>query len=170
MQKTNKNQINALSQLNFKENKMNLKKYLSVLVLSLTLITLSVSTPAMAAEDAAAISGGLVDDSIRDMTVVLGSGAVGAILGLSTLSFVDHPSDHWKNVAIGGAVGIVVGVGAVIFQAASRTTTMAVGLNDGHIVPMNPEKLATLSRHDFMNFKIAKDLLKEPSLGYTFQF
>lgn len=148
---------------------MNLKKYLSVLVLSLTLVTLSLANPVMAATADEATTSGLVDDSIRDMTIVLGSGAVGAILGLSTLSFVEHPSDHWKNVAIGGAIGVVIGVGAVIFNAASRTTTMAVGLNEGH-VPMNPEKLVTLSRHDFMNFRIAKDHLKEPSLGYTFQF
>lgn len=143
---------------------MNLKKYLSVLVLSLTLITL---TPA-AAQTSPDAGSGLIDDSIRDMTVVLGSGAVGAILGLSTLSFVERPSDHWKNVAVGGAVGIVVGVGAVIFNAASRSSTMAIGQST--VVPLNPDKFATLSRHDFANFRIAKQFFKEPSFGYTFQF
>jgi hypothetical protein len=142
-----------------------LKKIFSVLALSLTLITLNPST-AMAADEAQ--GAGLIDDSIRDMTVVLGSGAVGAILGLSTLSFVEHPSDHWKNVAIGGAIGIVVGVGSVIFNAASRSSTMAIGQSS--IVPLNPEKFATVSRHDFSNFRIAKQFFKEPSLGYTFQF
>lgn len=142
---------------------MNLKKYFSVFVLSLTLITLS---PAKAAEEAAQ-SSGLIDDSIRDMTVVLGSGAVGAVLGLSTLSFVDEPSKHWKNVAIGGAIGVVVGVGAVIFNTASRTSTMAIGQAT---VPLNPDKFATLSRSDFMSFRIARNFLKEPSFGYTFQF
>lgn len=143
---------------------MNLKKYLSVLVLSLTLITL---TPA-SAQTSPDASSGLIDDSIRDMTVVLGSGAVGAILGLSTLSFVERPSDHWKNVAVGGALGIVVGVGAVIFNAASRSSTMAIGQST--VVPLNPDKFATLSRHDFANFRIAKQFFKEPSFGYTFQF
>lgn len=143
---------------------MNFKKYLSVLVLSLTLITL---TPA-SAQTAPEAGSGLIDDSIRDMTVVLGSGAVGAILGLSTLSFVDRPSDHWKNVAVGGAIGIVVGVGAVIFNAASRSSTMAIGQST--VIPLNPDKFATLSRHDFANFRIAKQFFKEPSFGYTFQF
>lgn len=142
---------------------MNLKKYFSVLVLSLTLLSL---TPAatMAADEQQAQ--GVLDDSIRDMSVVLGSGAVGAVLGLSTLSFVDHPSDHWKNVAVGGAIGIVVGVGAVIFNTASRSATMPVG----EVVPLNPEKFATLSRHEFLKVRIARDLFKQPSLGYTFQF
>lgn len=143
---------------------MNLKKYLSVLVLSLTLITL---TPA-SAQTSPDSGSGLIDDSIRDMSVVLGSGAVGAILGLSTLSFVERPSDHWKNVAVGGALGIVVGVGAVIFNAASRSSTMAIGQST--VVPLNPDKFATLSRHDFANFRIAKQFFKEPSFGYTFQF
>lgn len=142
-----------------------LKKVFSVVLLSLTLITL---TPSMtfAADDTQAP--GLIDDSIRDMTIVLGSGAVGAILGLSTLSFVEHPSDHWKNVAIGGAIGIVVGVGAVIFNTASRSSTMAVG--QGTVAPIGPEKFAALSRQEFGNFRIAEQVFKGPSFGYTFQF
>ncbi len=142
-----------------------LKKLFSVILLSLTLITL---TPSMTFAADESQNAGLIDESIRDMTIVLGSGAVGAILGLSTLSFVEHPSDHWKNVAIGGALGIVVGVGAVIFNAASRSSTMAIG--QATVVPVSPEKFAMLSRQDFSNFRIAKQFFKEPSFGYTFQF
>lgn len=144
---------------------MNLKKLFPVLVLSLTLITL---TPSLSLAQDKDQGSGVIDDSIRDISIVLASGAVGAILGLSTLSFVEHPSDHWKNVAVGGAIGIVVGVGAVIFSTASRSSAMAVGQSS--VVPLNPDKFATLSRHDFSNFRIAKQFFREPSLGYTFQF
>ena len=141
---------------------MNLKKYFSFFILTLALI-ISTSTAFGASEDQ---SSGVIDDSIRDMSIVLGSGAGGALLGLSTLSFVDTPSKHWKNVAIGGAIGIVIGVGIVIFTQATKSTS-AIGLAE---VPLNSEKFATLSRHDFASFKIAKDYLKEPSIGYSFNF
>ena len=139
---------------------MSLKKYFSYLLLTLALILQT--TTAFSAEEQSSI----VDDSLRDITVVLGSGAVGAVLGLSTLSFVNHPSDHLKNIAIGGAIGIVVGVGFVIFSQATRTSSSITSSE----VPMNAEKFATLSSQEFGEAKIAQDHLKVPSFGYTFNF
>lgn len=141
---------------------MNIKKYISFFILTLSLIICS-PVAFGASEDQ---TSGVIDDSIRDMSIVLGSGAIGAVLGLSTLSFVDTPSKHWKNVAVGGAIGIVIGVGAVIFTQATKSTS-SIGLAQ---VPLNPEKFETLSRMDFTSFKIAKDYLKEPSIGYSFNF
>ena len=147
---------------------MGLKKYFSFFILSLAL---SISGPAFAAgggTSSADESANLMDDSIRDFSIVLTSGAVGAVLGLSTLSFVQTPSDHWKNVSIGGAVGIVIGVGVVIMGAAARSTsTMTQAKIE---VPLNSDKFVTLSRHDFTNVKIAQDYFKQPSLGYNFSF
>ena len=97
--------------------------------------------------------GGLVDDSLRDMSVVLGVGAAGAVLGLSTLSFVDVPSQHMKNIAVGGAIGIVVGVAIVIFSQASKTSITNIK-ND---LPISPEKFASLSKKDFLETKIRPD-------------
>ena len=39
----------------------------------------------------------LLEDSINDMYVVASSGLGGAIIGLSTLSFVSEPGDHLKT-------------------------------------------------------------------------
>jgi hypothetical protein len=57
--------------------------------------------------------------SIADISTVIAIGGAGAILGLSTLSFVEEPKDHFKNVLIGGAIGIILGVGVVAFKQAS---------------------------------------------------
>ena len=40
---------------------------------------------------------------------ILLSSLGGAVLGISTLSFYDKPQDHLSNVAIGGALGVVLG-------------------------------------------------------------
>ena len=53
--------------------------------------------------------------------IVGGAGAAGAILGLSTLSFVEKPGDHLKNVVAGAAIGIIVGVGVVAYLQATKS-------------------------------------------------
>ena len=63
----------------------------------------------------------MVDNSIQDISTVAAIGAGGAILGLSTLSFVEDPKDHLKNVLIGGSIGIIIGVGVVAFKQASMS-------------------------------------------------
>ena len=62
----------------------------------------------------------LVDSSINDLIIVGGTGSMGAILGLSTLSFVDEPSEHLKNVYMGASIGIIIGVSFVAYQTANR--------------------------------------------------
>ena len=57
--------------------------------------------------------------SMQDVWIVIGTTAGGAILGLSTLSFVDEPSEHLKNIVVGGAIGVILGVGVVAFKQAS---------------------------------------------------
>ncbi len=56
--------------------------------------------------------------------VIGGTALGGAILGLSTLSFVEEPSEHLKNVMVGGAVGIIVGVGLVAYMQANKSETI----------------------------------------------
>lgn len=63
----------------------------------------------------------LLDNSMRDALTIVALGSVGAVLGLSTLSFVDEPKDHLKNIVVGGAIGIIVGVGFVAWGQASKS-------------------------------------------------
>lgn len=63
--------------------------------------------------------GDAMKQSLNDLMIVGVVGAGGAILGLSTLSFYDEPSKHYKNILIGGAIGIIIGVGIVVFNQAT---------------------------------------------------
>jgi len=140
---------------------MTFKKNISNLFLILALLL--IEPVAFSAEEQVP---GIVDDSVRDISIVVGTGVVGAILGLSTLSFADNPSEHWKNVSVGGAIGIVIGVGIVLVGQATKSSTSFATSQ----VPLNPEKSVTLSRHEFTEYKIAKDYLKTTDLGYSFSF
>ncbi len=74
------------------------------------------------AQDAGnAKSSGILDGAKSDMTLILALGAGGAILGLSTLSFVETPKDHLKNILVGGAIGIIIGVGVVAWRQATAS-------------------------------------------------
>lgn len=117
-----------------------------------TLILLVIQpTATLAKEDA---PNGVVDDSIRDMSIVFGTGLAGAVLGLSTLSFVDEPSKHTKNIAVGGAIGIVIGVAAVVFYQASKTT-ISQDLRSG---PLSAEQFASISKKEFQESHHEKTL------------
>ena len=61
------------------------------------------------------------DESLQDITTIAGLGGVGAVLGLSTLSFVEEPGDHLQNIVVGGAIGIIIGVGVVAYSQASKS-------------------------------------------------
>ena len=56
----------------------------------------------------------------RQATVIIFSGLGGAVLGLSTLSFYGRPQDKLANIAIGAAVGIIVGTIYVTYKAATQ--------------------------------------------------
>jgi hypothetical protein len=70
-------------------------------------------------------------DSMKDVYTVVGLGIGGAILGLSTLSFAEEPKEKLKNVVIGGAIGIICGVGFVAYSHATRS--QKIFLNNGQI-------------------------------------
>ncbi len=65
----------------------------------------------------------IIKESLLDLTLVGVAGLSGAVLGLSTLSFVDEPSEHLDNIVVGGAIGIIVGVGAVAYFQAVESNT-----------------------------------------------
>jgi hypothetical protein len=89
-------------------------KYIYILVFSIVVFHAQV----VLSEDG---SSNVFEKSVRDSYTVVGLGLGGAVLGLSTLSFVNKPKDHLKNIVIGGAVGIIIGVGIVAMSHASRS-------------------------------------------------
>lgn len=99
--------------------------------LLISLLLLSFLTPAFAAEQAAPAEGAedagsteLVNQTVGDLAIIVGAGAGGAILGLSTLSFYEKPKEHWKNITVGGAIGVIAGVAVVVYLQATRNQTM----------------------------------------------
>jgi hypothetical protein len=62
----------------------------------------------------------IIKNTQNDILIVAGAGAAGAILGLSTLSFVDMPSRHISNIWTGAALGIIAGVVWVAYNSAQR--------------------------------------------------
>ena len=56
----------------------------------------------------------------RQLATIIFSGLAGAILGLSTLSFFGCPQDKLSNIAIGFAVGIIVGTSYTTYKTATQ--------------------------------------------------
>ncbi len=96
------------------------KKYLGFL-----LITLFMSNSVLAQNNEDLDS--LVSDTKNDLLVVVGGGLAGAILGLSTLSFVDEPKDHTDNIIVGASLGIIGGVVFVALSQATKTQDLLYG-------------------------------------------
>ena len=46
-------------------------------------------------------------DTRNTVGIILISGMVGGVLGLSTLSFYDRPQDHIRNITMGAGVGVI---------------------------------------------------------------
>lgn len=57
----------------------------------------------------------------EDITLVSAAALGGAVLGLSTLSFVDKPSQHLSNIWTGAALGVIGGVIIVAYNSAQKS-------------------------------------------------
>ena len=62
----------------------------------------------------------IIKSTQNDILLVAGAGAAGAVIGLSTLSFVDKPSRHISNIWTGAALGVIAGVVWVAYNSAAR--------------------------------------------------
>jgi len=60
----------------------------------------------------------LADQTKSDLMIITIAGLGGAVLGLSTLSFVEEPGDHADNILTGAAVGLIIGVIYVAYRQA----------------------------------------------------
>lgn len=90
-------------------------KKLTSLFLSLNIIAAMMLSPGAHAQ-----SEDIIKSTQNDILLIVGAGAGGAILGLSTLSFVDKPSKHISNVWTGAAIGVIAGVIFVAYNSAQR--------------------------------------------------
>jgi hypothetical protein len=135
-------------------------------LLIITLINLFMSQTAWAQGD----NNQLFEDGTQDLIIVLASGAFGAVLGLSTLSFVEQPEKHLKSIVVGGAIGIIFGVATVAYIQANKSKQMYLG--DFHYQP-DPAQFDTVARNawhqDFAPFE-RPQITSGPFLNHTFTF
>jgi hypothetical protein len=137
------------------------------------LCTLLISTQVFAQQDDGP-GGDIFASSMTDAITVAAIGGFGAVLGLSTLSFVDEPSEHLKNIVVGGAIGVIVGVGVVAFKQA----TVSKDLYQESVLngPANNPGMTTAMRttwHKRNHYQINDNLGKENSVnmpGVNLQF
>lgn len=87
-------------------------KKLICMLLSLQFVLLS---PAFAQDEE-----DFIKSTQNDLILVGAAGVGGAILGLSTLSFVDKPSEHVSNIWTGAAIGVIAGVIFVAYNSAQK--------------------------------------------------
>lgn len=83
------------------------------------LIAIQLSSAAAFAQDNSG-EDDIIKNTQNDIMLVAGAGAAGAILGLSTLSFVDKPSRSISNIWSGAAIGVIAGVIFVAYNSAQR--------------------------------------------------
>lgn len=108
-------------------------------------------------------SDALLQDSIKDVYTVVGIGIGGAVLGLSTLSFAEQPKDKLKNIVIGGAIGVILGVGVVAYKHATKTQTV---YEEYSLKDFNTNLRLTWHESNFENYKDPNS----PSFTYQFTF
>lgn len=59
----------------------------------------------------------------KQLATIVFAGLAGAVLGLSTLSFYGRPQDKLSNIAVGFAIGIIVGTAYTTYKQATRPYT-----------------------------------------------
>ena len=151
---------------------MKIKSIITFLRNSICAVLLVSAISSAQAQDAGG-NDDIFQQSMNDIIVVGAVGAAGAILGLSTLSFVDEPSEHLKNIVVGGAIGIIIGVGVVAYNQAN----VSQELYQGNIYkPLDDPDMSTRSRvawHQRNHYQINNNLGNESSSkiqGVNFQF
>lgn len=143
---------------------MNLHKY-KFLILSFLLSFSQLQTSYAQSNDGL---DGIVDETKQDMMLVLGGGLAGAILGLSTLSFVEEPKEHTNNILVGASLGIIVGVAYVAFNQANKSRDMIY--SEGYDEQASVD-FKTFER-DMWHVQVSKssEILRPTHLGVSFRY
>lgn len=129
------------------------------------------SLPSITYSQTSKETGDLGENSLRDLIIVGGTGSMGAILGLSTLSFVEEPSEHLKNVYMGASLGIILGVSFVAYQTANREQENLVKIKRlKHQLTPEFKTAARLSWHQLGRAEIAPKSIKNQVINLNFEF
>lgn len=111
-----------------------------------------------------------VSESKNDLLVVISGGLAGAILGLSTLSFVDEPKEHTKNILVGASIGIIAGVGFVAFSQANKSREMLYGPQGSFESRPKFETHARSNWHQEKFQERSNPIVAPLSFGYAFNY
>jgi hypothetical protein len=114
----------------------------------------------------------LVAGTKSDLLIVISGGLAGAVLGLSTLSFVDEPKEHTRNIIVGASIGIIAGVGYVAYSQASKSREMMYGAPDQQ-AKYDPKAFNTYQRVSWHNEAVDKNssFISSPNqIGFSFQY
>ena len=112
----------------------------------------------------------LVEDTKSDLLVVVGGGIAGAVLGLSTLSFVDEPKDHTRNIVVGASIGIIVGVAYVALSQANKSREAIYGIPEEAYYKKEHKAFDTRKRVTWHNDHQSLQLGKPNLTPYQFNF
>ena len=114
----------------------------------------------------------LVTESKNDLLIVVSGGLAGAILGLSTLSFVEEPKEHTRNILVGASIGIIAGVGYVAFSQANKSRDMLYGPTSRKGLSPGRE-FGTYARAEWHLKEVeerSRVIMAPLSLGYSFKY
>lgn len=115
----------------------------------------------------------IVAGTKNDLLVVVGGGLAGAVLGLSTLSFVEEPKNHTRNIIMGASIGIIIGVGYVAMSQATKSQEMIYGEGEAVSFKEDQKDFNTYSRFDWHDEEVAFNTSASKQLaqvGYQFRF
>jgi hypothetical protein len=118
----------------------------------------------------------LVEDTKTDLLIVISGGLGGAILGLSTLSFVDEPKKHTRNIIVGSSIGIIAGVAFVAYNQANKSQKMFYTDETVFNMQMNQRPGATFNTyarndwHHEHSSKLFDKVIAPLQFGHTFTF
>jgi hypothetical protein len=112
----------------------------------------------------------LVEGTKNDLLMVIGGGLAGAVLGLSTLSFVDEPKEHTRNIVVGASLGIIAGVAYVAYSQASKSRDMMYGPEAYKIDPKNFDTVIRLTWHHEHQSEKSVLIDSANQIGFAFKY
>ena len=107
-------------------------------IFTLFLLIFSLSVPAQAQyqQSNSQNQSGISSGPRKQLATIVFAGLAGAILGLSTLSFYGRPQDELSNIAVGFAVGIIIGTSYTTYLAATQPYEFYNSVYDPRIKPV----------------------------------